>query len=62
MLPSRPDKGQLMRRVSPRSLLPQANRKRRLIFFFVFEVARSRSSKIWTEPEWVVERRGLGPE
>ena len=47
-----------MRRVEARPLLPQANRKRSLIFGF-FEVA-SRSVKIWTGPEWVVQRRELG--
>lgn len=59
MLPSRPDKTQLVWEALKQGLcfLKQTEKSD---FFFFFEVARSRSGTIWTEPEWVVQRRALG--
>lgn len=68
MLPLMPDKRQLLaaevqdRKRCSKVFASSSKQKEKDDFFitFFFEVVRSRSDKIWAEPEWVVERRGLG--
>lgn len=72
MLPLRPDKKQLLadalqdeKGCSKALTTSSSKHKDKSVFFvwlffsgFFFEVARCRSGKIWTKPEWVVERTG----
>lgn len=67
MLPLIPDKRQLLaaevqdKKRCSKVFASSSKQKEKDVFgCFFFEVVRSRSDKIWAEPEWVVERRGLG--